>query len=133
MTANRNSEIVEVNAKQKNTAFPDTIRNSSGVDAYFLRGNPKAPIVQRVGAWIFGALFLLCGVVFANLTLKTHSWAVAVYSMVGFLVGGRIIASGFRGIRWRNHRKQQTKKRRTPRLRNQDFENWLCVLLLIGA
>src|ERR1700733_9555823 len=109
MAANRDSEIDEVNAKQKNTVFPDTIRNSSGVDAYFLRGDPKAPIAQRVGAWVFGALFLLCGVVFANFTLKTHSWAVAIYSIVGFLVGGRIIASAFRGIRWRKHRKQQAK------------------------
>ncbi len=74
MTANRNPEIDEIRAKQKNTVFPDTVRNSSGVDAYFLRGDSKAPLVQRVGAWIFGALFLLAGIVFANFTLADHSW-----------------------------------------------------------
>jgi hypothetical protein len=54
---NQNPDIHEVRSKQENTVFPDTVRNSSAVDAYFLRGNPKAPIVQRVGAWIFGAFF----------------------------------------------------------------------------
>jgi len=106
---NHNPDIHEVRSKQENTVFPDTVRNSSAVDAYFLRGNPKAPIVQRVGAWIFGAFFLLAGVVFANFTLKDHSWAEAVSSIVGFLVGVRIILSGFRGFSWRNSGKHKNK------------------------
>lgn len=109
MTENRNPEIDEIKAKQENFVFPETVRNSSGVDAYFLKGDPKAPLVQRVGAWIFGAFFLLAGVVFANFTLQDRSWAVAVYSIVGFLVGGRCILSGFRGLRWQKSGKHKDK------------------------
>ena len=106
MNLNRNREIEEVRAKQENTVFPD-VRNAKNVDAFFLRGDPKAPLVQRIGAWIFGALFLLCGVVLANFTLETRSWAVAVYSIVGFLVGGIILRSGFRGFRWQKSGKHK--------------------------
>ena len=109
MNQNRNREIEELRAKQENTVFPDTGRNSKNVDAYFLLGNPNAPLVQRVGAWIFGAFFLLSGVVFGDVALRDHAWGVAIYSIVGFLLGGRIMLSGFRGFRWHKTRKHRGK------------------------
>lgn len=96
MHTSRRRVIEEVKAKQRNIVFPDTVRNSRNVDAYFLRGDPDAPLVQRIGAWLFGLFFLLCGLVCLRLAEKSHSWADILYSVVGFLIGTRVLMSGFR-------------------------------------
>jgi len=46
--------IEEARAKQSNTVWPDTLLNGRSVDEFLLKGSPDAPIVQRIGAWIFG-------------------------------------------------------------------------------
>jgi hypothetical protein len=96
MSSRQNRIIEEVKAKQRNTVFPDTVRNSRNVDAFLWKGSPDAPLVQRVGAWIFGLFFLLCGVTCLGLALKSHSWADVLYSVVGFLIGGKVFLNGFR-------------------------------------
>jgi hypothetical protein len=88
--------IEEVKARQRNIVFLDTVRNSRNVDAFLLRGDPNAPLVQRVGAWIFGLFFLLCGIACLGLALNSHSWADIIYSIAGFLIGIKVLLSGFR-------------------------------------
>lgn len=104
MNIKRNKEIEDVKAKQRNIVFPDTVRNSRNVDAYFLRGSPDAPLVQRMGAWIFGVFFLLCGLVCLDLARKSHSWADIIYSVAGFLIGGKLLLSGFRRRKSKAHK-----------------------------
>ena len=55
----RDGVIEEIKAKQRNTAWPDTIVNSRGVDEFLWKGSSDAPLVQRIGAWIFGLTFVL--------------------------------------------------------------------------
>jgi hypothetical protein len=94
--ADHQSVIEEVEAKQKNTAWPDTRKNSRSVDAFLWKGSPDAPLIQRMGAWVFGLFFILCGMVCARLAYTSHSWADALYSTAGFLIGGRVFLNGFR-------------------------------------
>jgi hypothetical protein len=49
----------EIEAKQRNTVWPDTLRNSRSVDEFLWKGSSDAPLVQRAGAWIFGLTFIL--------------------------------------------------------------------------
>jgi hypothetical protein len=58
--------IDETRAKQRNVVFPDTVRNARSVDAFLWRGSPDAPLVQRIGAWLFGSMFVLGVKVFLN-------------------------------------------------------------------
>jgi hypothetical protein len=41
--------IQDLKASQENLTWPGALRNNRGVDALFWKGNPKAPLVQRIG------------------------------------------------------------------------------------
>jgi hypothetical protein len=96
MKSEPDSMIDGLRKRQRNIVFPDTVRNARNVDAYLIRGNPNAPLVQRIGAWVFGLFFLLCGVVCLDLALKSHSIADYIYCAAGFLIGIKLLMSGFR-------------------------------------
>jgi hypothetical protein len=49
----------EIEAKQRATVWPDTLRNGLSVDAFLWKGDPHAKPVQRVGLIIFALTFLL--------------------------------------------------------------------------
>ena len=51
----------EVNASQRNEVWPDKLRNATAVDKLFWRGSPDAPLVQRVGGWLFGLMLITVG------------------------------------------------------------------------
>jgi hypothetical protein len=91
-----NSITDEVRQRQRNIVFPDTVKNARRVDALLLRGDPNAPLVQRVGAWVFGCFFLLCGIACLGLAIKSHATADWIYSVAGFLIGTKVLISGFR-------------------------------------
>lgn len=86
----------EARARQSNTVWPDTLRNSKSVDAFLWKGDPDAPLVQRVGAWTFGIFFILGGVTWLAGAYKRHSWGVAMLSIAWSLIGGRVFLNGFR-------------------------------------
>lgn len=48
----------EIEARQRNTVWPDTLRNGALVDAFVWRGSPNATYIQRIGTALFGLLFL---------------------------------------------------------------------------
>jgi hypothetical protein len=58
---NLDNFIHEAKNRQRNIVFPDTVRNARSIDAYLWKGNPNAPLVQRVGACLIGLFFIGIG------------------------------------------------------------------------
>lgn len=56
--ANRSKLLGEIDARQRNTIWPDTLRNAAFVDAFLWKGSPEATSLQRIGIALFGLLFL---------------------------------------------------------------------------
>jgi hypothetical protein len=96
--------IDEIKDRQSNTLWPDTMKNGSSVDEFLWKGSPDAPLVQRMGAWIFGIFFLLCGVCFLEFAREKRSWVVLVFSLVVFLLGGKVFLNGFRRHKASKHK-----------------------------
>jgi hypothetical protein len=94
--SNHNSLVEIIEAKQRNTVWPDTMINSRGVDEFLWKGDPNAPLVQRMAAWIFGIFFILIGVGWLDAGYEKHSLIVAVLSILWFLLGGKVLLNGFR-------------------------------------
>jgi hypothetical protein len=102
MTKNRSTAegrkafIDELKAKQRNTVWPDPLVNSRGVDEFFWKGSPDAPLIQRIGAWLFGLFFLAGGLSLLMIARERRSWLVLMMSAAGFLLGARVFFNGFR-------------------------------------
>jgi hypothetical protein len=96
MSTKQDQAIEEVRAKQRNTVWPDTIRNSRSVDAFLWKGSPDAPLVQRIAAWVFGVFFVLCCIAWLDAAFERRSVIVGVLSIAWFLVGGKVFLNGFR-------------------------------------
>ncbi len=92
--------IDEIKAKQSNTVWPDTMTNSRGVDEFLWKGSPDAPLVQRIGAWIFGVTFVLLGIGFVEadreIAPDRKSLAFVILGVVYFLIGVKVFLNGFR-------------------------------------
>jgi hypothetical protein len=92
--------IDEIESRQRNIVFPDTVRNGRSVDELLWKGSPDAPLVQRIGIALFGLTFAAGSVVFfwAALT-RTEGWADMTASIaigVGFLIlGGHLCLNAF--------------------------------------
>jgi hypothetical protein len=50
--------LSEIEARQRSTAGPDTLRNGALVDAFLWKGSPNATPIQRIGTGLLGLLFL---------------------------------------------------------------------------
>lgn len=77
----------DIEAKQRTTVWPDTMRNGSSVDAFLWNGDPHAKPVQRAGLVIFGSMFLLISVGFAVVPFAKNfedGWGI---SFIEFLIG----------------------------------------------
>ena len=92
--------IEELKAKQRNTLWPDTLINSSSVDGFLWKGSPNPPLVQRIGAWIFGITFMICGLGFIEIVCEKADDGVEFIPLgmgvAFFLVGVRVFRNGFR-------------------------------------
>jgi hypothetical protein len=88
--------IDEIRAKQRNIVFPDGLANGAAVDKFLLKGSPDPPLVQRVGAWLFGLMFLIGGVSFLGYAQKEGSFLLALVSVACFLLGAWMFRNGFR-------------------------------------
>jgi hypothetical protein len=53
----------DARSRQRNTVWPDTLRNGRFVDVFLWRGSPDATLVQRIGTTLFGLLFCCPAVV----------------------------------------------------------------------
>lgn len=95
--------IDETRASQRNIVFPDTVRNARPVDIFLWRGSPNPPIVQRIGAWLFGLAFISLSVNFlweaAAARDQDHDWVgfgVMILLSTGCIsLGARLFRNGF--------------------------------------
>jgi hypothetical protein len=90
------SLIEEIKATQQNTLWPDTMKNSSSVDEFLWKGSPDAPLVQRIGACIFGLTFILGGLGWFAAAYEKNDRVFGILSIPWFFIGGKIFLNGFR-------------------------------------
>jgi hypothetical protein len=95
-TSDNDESIEAIKAKQRNTVWPDTMVNSRGVDAFLWRGDPDAPLVQRIGTCVFGLIFILIGLGWVDAAFEKHDLVFGVLSIAWFLIGGKVFLNGFR-------------------------------------
>ena len=95
--------IDETRASQQNIHFPDIIQNGRSVDAFLWRGSPNPTPVQRIGAWMFGLVFMGFGVEFFLIAVKERverGFSIDVVFMLfislsSALLGLRTFRNGF--------------------------------------
>lgn len=92
--------IEAIEAKQRNTVWPDALQNGRSVDAFLWKGSANAPLVQRIGAWIFGFTFMLLAVALIEVDRETtpdrKSIAFVILAVLFFGVGLKVFLNGFR-------------------------------------
>jgi hypothetical protein len=105
-TENSNQErlVEEIEAKQRNTVWPDTMINSRGVDEFLWKGSPDAPLVQRIGAWIFGLTFILLGLGLFDIAYEKHDRVLGVFSLLPLFLGVKVFLNGFRRHKATRHK-----------------------------
>jgi hypothetical protein len=101
MKSRQRSEFLEdVQARQRNTVWPDTLRNGRTVDGFLWKGSPHATTVQRVGIAIFAVCFLAEGFLFvymaASETGSGASLIPALFALFWVLIGYRLLRNAFR-------------------------------------
>jgi hypothetical protein len=77
----------ELEAKQRNILFPDTLANSSRVDEFLWKGSPNPTAIQRCGLAIF-ALFYLGAAAFCFL-VDPHIPVGVVPGIAFAVLGGK--------------------------------------------
>lgn len=93
-----NEYIGELKDRQRNTIWPDTLRNSRGVDSLLWKGNENAPPVQRIGIAILGLLFLAVGLDNILIGKEQQSWVAAIFGSFLALVSLRLFRNALRGV-----------------------------------
>ncbi len=94
----------EVRRRQKNLVWPDFVVNGGLVDGFLVRGSAGAPLVQRIGAWLFGLTFLGQAAVLLSIALDQRLWFVALFSVAWMLLGLTVCRSALRGRKARHDR-----------------------------
>jgi hypothetical protein len=92
--------VKEVEYKQRNTAWPDTMINASSVDELLWKGSRRITKVQRVGLAILGLAFVLVGILL--LSLSDGFW-------LGILIATGCILAGCK-LLWNSIRKNAPPK-----------------------
>jgi hypothetical protein len=88
--------ISRARARQQNILWPESLMNSNEVNKLFWRGSSNPSLVQRIGAWLFGATFIGMGIVTALLTRGDRSFFLVLFSSGLILAGAVIFRAGFR-------------------------------------
>jgi hypothetical protein len=96
--------IDEIKDRQSNTLWPDAMKNSSSVDEFLWKGSPDAPLIQRMGAWIFGLTFILLGLGLFDIAYEKHDRVTGVFSLIPFFIGIKIFLNGFRKNKITKHK-----------------------------
>ena len=85
----------EVAAKQRNLLWPDTLVNSKSVDKFLFTGCANPSLLQRVGAWIFGLMFFVLGVVSVEIGRQTDTSPYKFVGLLFVLLGVVVFRNGF--------------------------------------
>jgi len=91
----RGDLIQKLKLRQRNTVWPDTLRNGRNVDAFLWHGSSKASYIQRVGALVFGLLFITLGLATLDLAHARHSVVQLLVGLFSALLGIRISVKAF--------------------------------------
>lgn len=62
----------DIEARQRATVWPDTLRNGATIDAFLWKGDPNAKHVQRIGLVVFAFFFLLIGIFLASIPFQKN-------------------------------------------------------------
>jgi hypothetical protein len=99
----------DIEAKQRATVWPDTLRNGSSVDAFLWKGDQHAKPIQRAGLFVFGVAFLLIAIAISSTPFQKKfedGWGVDfLMAFAALLLSMRLLRNAFL---------------RPPRLRNVD-------------
>jgi hypothetical protein len=93
--------IDDIRDRQRNILWQDSLVNSRSVDVFLWRGSPNPTMVQRVGAWLFGATFIGAGACLVSLAWMEGTWswgvvAIATFGLGSIAAGVKIFANGCR-------------------------------------
>jgi hypothetical protein len=84
----------DIHGRQRNTVWPDTVRNGRAVDAFLWRGSPNATRAQRIGACLFGLHFVGLGIVFVILARGAGSSVIVAVGFAVILLGLELCRKG---------------------------------------
>jgi hypothetical protein len=89
----------DVQARQRNTVWPDTLKNGRSVDGFLWKGSPDATPVQRVGSAIFGLAFLAAGFTFVYISVSRGgsgaSLFIMLFGLFWIVIGCKLLANAF--------------------------------------
>lgn len=83
-------------ARQRNVIWPGFVGNGGLVDKFLIKGNPDAPIVQRVGACLFGLAVIVPGLVILSFAITDRSLFEVFMSLALIAFGGLMFLNGCR-------------------------------------
>lgn len=76
--------VRDVEARQSNILFPDTLRNGLSVLYFLWNGSPRATLLQRVGLGLFSGIPLTYTVAISQIF---SPWRYAEGTITGLIVG----------------------------------------------
>ena len=89
----------DVEAGQRSTVWPDTVRNGSSVDAFLWKGDPHAKPIQRAGLIVFAFMFLFFAIVIASLAFQKgfgDGWKIdLIMALPALLISMRLFRNAF--------------------------------------
>ena len=85
-----------VEAKQRNTVWPDPLRNSAGVDALLWKGSTRMTGIQRTGIWVFAIFFLIASIGTALVAWERRSAFVLLPAAFSFFIAARLVRNACR-------------------------------------
>lgn len=85
----------ELLKRQRNTLWPDALQNSKSVDEFLWKGSAKPPMVQRVGAIVFGLFFLVATLAFSGMAVESRSVLLTLLALGFLYLGVKVLRNGW--------------------------------------
>jgi hypothetical protein len=92
----RNNLRQDLEAKQRNILWPDTLTNARRVDEFLWKGSPSPSGVQRIGTAIFGLFYLGIAAFFLIESIHSHALLWLLVGILWAAFGGKIAMNAFR-------------------------------------
>ncbi len=93
----------DVRARQRNTIWPDTLRNETTFLGFLWNGSPTATPVQRVGIALIALIFflipaLLLLYVMAHTDSEMSRFVPVAFALLTLAIGCKLLRNAFRGL-----------------------------------
>jgi hypothetical protein len=96
--------INDIRFRQRNIVWPDVIVNANRVNRFLFKGARNAPVVQRIGALLFGIVLAGSGIVNLSLDYKVGTLVGSIVSFTIIGVGVIFCVNAVRGWRLKSDR-----------------------------